>query len=319
MSALLLRGLDAIPISFGKSIVTIGNFDGVHCGHRWVIDHVVTRARECGAQAIAVTLDPHPAKLLRPDKAPRLITPGESKVHLLAETGLDAVLVLPFNETLRHTSAREFAQQVLHNALHAVEVHEGENFRFGYDAEAGTDGLSAFGNELGFSVHAYAPRQMRGGPISSSRIRTLLTAGELSHARALLGREFSIESTLASGRGYGARYAVPTINLAPYNELLPANGVYVTTLAVDGNSFTGVTNIGNRPTFGADSFAVETHLFDFHPIDLTETTPLQMTFHLRLRDELRFESPGALMLQIRRDIAKAHRYLRLRYPIADSR
>jgi riboflavin kinase / FMN adenylyltransferase len=316
MSAKIFRGLENLPSDLGNTVVTIGNFDGVHCGHRWVIDHVIDCARVLSARAIAVTLDPHPAKLLRPDRAPLLITPGERKLELLAETGLDAVLVLPFDATLANTSARDFATNVLHGALHAQEVHEGENFRFGHDAEAGTDGLAALGRELGFSVHAYAPQSMRGQAISSSRIRTLIAAGDLPQARALLGREFTVDSTPASGRGYGTQYAVPTINLAPYAELLPANGVYVTRLEIgEGNEavvFDGVTNVGNRPTFGADSFAVESHLFDFHPVALTETTPLRLTFELRLRDEIRFPSTEALKEQIGRDIAKAQRYLRLR-------
>src|SRR6187402_7259 len=322
MSAKIIRGLENLPPNLGNTVVTIGNFDGVHCGHRWVIDHVIDCARKLSARAIAVTLDPHPAKLLRPDRAPRLITPGERKLELLAETGLDAVLVLPFNTELANTSARDFATNVLHRALHAQEVHEGENFRFGHDAEAGTDGLAALGKELGFSVHAYAPQSMRGQAISSSRIRTLIAAGNLPQARALLGREFSIDSIPASGRGYGTQYAVPTINLASYSELLPANGVYITQLQIGegsaAESFDGVTNVGNRPTFGADSFAVESHLFGFHPVTLTETTPLRLTFQLRLRDEIRFPSPEALKVQIGRDIAKAQRYLHLRKTLKSS-
>ncbi|HVG27942.1 MAG TPA: riboflavin kinase, partial [Acidobacteriaceae bacterium] len=192
-------------------------------------------------------------------------------------------------------------------------------------------GLSQLGQEFCFSVRAWQPRLLRGAPISSSRIRSLLAAGEISHARALLGRSYSIRSTPASGRGYGTRYAVPTINLAPYPELLPANGVYVTTLQVGdtpsniptdipGNTpnpnsaarlFRGVTNIGNRPTFGADSFAVETHLFDFEPVDLTESTPLTLTFLHRLREERRFPSPELLRTQIGHDIRKAHRLFSL--------
>ena len=201
-----------------------------------------------------------------------LITPLDEKLRLLAETGLDQVLVLPFTDELRHWTARHFAERVLRDALHAVEVHEGETFRFGYQAEADIAGLSELGRELGFGVKAYVPCIARGAAISSSRIRALIAAGNLHEARALLGRSFAIRSTPAPGRGYGTRYAVPTINLAPYPELLPAHGVYVTTLRIgDGRVFRGVTNVGNRPTFGADSFAVESHLLDFEPVDLSET------------------------------------------------
>jgi riboflavin kinase/FMN adenylyltransferase len=296
----------------GSSVVTIGNFDGVHCGHRMVIASVLERARTLNVSAIAVTFDPHPAHVLHTASRLPLITPLDEKLRLLAETGLDQVLVLPFTDELRHWTARHFAERVLRDALHAVEVHEGETFRFGYQAEADIVGLSDLGRELGFSVKAYVPCIARGAAISSSRIRALIAAGNLHEARALLGRSFSILSTPASGRGYGTRYAVPTINLAPYPELLPAHGVYVTTLRIgDERVFRGVTNVGNRPTFGADSFAVESHLLDFEPVDLSETTSLELTFLRRLRAERRFESTEALRDQIQRDVRKALRFFAL--------
>ncbi|WP_158787703.1 riboflavin biosynthesis protein RibF [Granulicella sp. L46] len=296
----------------GSSVVTIGNFDGVHCGHRMVIASVLERARALKASAIAVTFDPHPAHVLHTASRLPLITPLDEKLRLLADTGLDQVLVLPFTDELRHWTARHFAERVLRDALHAVEVHEGETFRFGYQAEADIAGLSELGRELGFGVKTYVPCIARGAAISSSRIRGLIAAGNLHETRALLGRSFAILSTPASGRGYGTRYAVPTINLAPYPELLPAHGVYVTTLRIgDERVFRGVTNVGNRPTFGADSFAVESHLLDFEPVDLTETTPLELTFLRRLRAEHRFESTEALRDQIQRDVRKALRFFAL--------
>jgi riboflavin kinase/FMN adenylyltransferase len=296
----------------GPSVVTIGNFDGVHCGHRMVIASVLERARVLNASAIAVTFDPHPAHVLHTASRLPLITPLDEKLRLLAETGLDQVLVLPFTDELRHWTARHFAERVLRDALHAVEVHEGETFRFGYQAEADIAGLSELGRELGFGVKAYVPCIARGAAISSSRIRGLIAAGNLHESRALLGRSFAIRSTPASGRGYGTRYAVPTINLAPYAELLPAHGVYVTTLRIgEERLFRGVTNVGNRPTFGADSFAVESHLLNFEPVDLSETTPLELTFLRRLRAERRFESTEALREQIQRDVRKALRFFAL--------
>jgi riboflavin kinase/FMN adenylyltransferase len=308
----IARSLAELSSYASRSVVTIGNFDGVHCGHRMVIASVLERAKQLHAQSVAVTFDPHPAHLLRTDSRLPLITPLEQKLELLAGTGLDLALVLPFTEELRHWTARHFAERVLRDTLHAVEVHEGETFRFGHQAEADIGGLTALGRELNFAVRTYDPRISRGAAISSSRIRSAISNGNLPEARALLGRNFSIHSTPASGRGYGTKYAVPTINLAPYADLMPAHGVYVTTLKVgDEQTFRGVTNIGNRPTFGADSFAVETHLFDFVPVDLTELTPLEMTFLYRLRAERRFESPEALRAQIGLDVKKALRYFQL--------
>ena len=311
----IYRHLSELPSPGGPIIATIGNFDGVHLGHQTVIAEVIERARFLGGNSIAITFEPHPTRVLRPENPTKLITPTPRKLQLLAATGLDAALVLPFTEELCHTSAHGFATKILVGAIHVSEIHEGDNFRFGYHAEAGTDGLSALGRELGFETVIYAPQVVRGAAISSSRVREFLSAGNVSGARALLGRPFAIDSSPASGRGYGTRYAVPTINLAPYPELLPANGVYVTTLTIgegaDAAIFEAVTNVGNRPTFGADSFAVESHLLDFHPIDLSESTPLRLTFLKRLRAEQRFPSPESLVGQIRADVLRARRYFDL--------
>jgi riboflavin kinase/FMN adenylyltransferase len=308
---LIYRSLDEIPTDFGPTVATIGNFDGVHRGHQLVIDEVIRRAHELSARSLAITFDPHPVRVLRPETALPLITPLAEKLELLASTGIDAALVLPFTPELSHMTAREFASHVLRNRLGVIELHEGENFRFGYQAEAGIDTLDTLGRELGFHVQVYAPRSLRGKAVSSSRIRKLISAGDVRQARALLGQPFAILGTPAPGRGYGTRYTVPTINLAPYAELIPAIGVYITSLTVAGETFDAVTNVGNRPTFGADSFTIESHLLNFHPIELTETTPLTLAFLHRLRDEIRWPSPEALREQIGRDVRRAQRYFTL--------
>lgn len=311
----IYRHLAELPADFGPSIATIGNFDGVHRGHRCVISEVVRRARSLGIRSVAITFDPHPARILRPEIRLPLITPLPQKLELLATTGIDALLLLPFTAELSRMTARSFATEVLRDALHVTELHEGENFRFGYQAEAGVDSLEMLGQELGFDVRVYASRMLRGQAVSSSHIRQLVAQGDVSHARVLMGHPFAIQSTPASGRGYGTRYTVPTINLAEYTELLPANGVYIASLTVGAGpsqeTFDAVTNVGNRPTFGADSFAVESHLLNFHPIDLNEQTPLTLTFLRRLRAEMRFPSPEVLREQIGHDIAKAKRYFTL--------
>ena len=318
----IYRQLAELPAATAPVVATIGNFDGVHLGHQGVIAEVIARARFLGGLSLAITFDPHPARILRPEHPQPLITPLARKLELLADTGIDACLVLPFTEALGRSSARDFATQVLVRAVHVTEVHEGANFRFGHHAEAGVtgpSGLQALGRELGFSVTIYAPRSLRGAPVSSSRIRALIAAGDVSHARALLGVPFSVDSPPASGRGFGARYAVPTINLAPYPELLPAQGVYITTLTVGSGpaaeTFQAVTNLGTRPTFGPEfgpaSFAVESHLLDFHPIPLTRQTPLRLTFLLRLRAEERFADVETLRAQIARDVARARRFFAL--------
>jgi riboflavin kinase/FMN adenylyltransferase len=305
------RSIQEIPSGFGPSVASIGNFDGVHLGHRQILAAVVAQARTLGACAVAITFDPHPEQFLRPEQAPRLLTPIAERVHLLAQAGIDAVLALPFNEALATLPAREFVRGILAEALGVRGIHEGGNFRFGQRAEAGVRELEAFGREFGFSLQVHEPVRVRGLEVSSSAIRALVAAGDLARARWMLGRPFAVLSTQARGRGIGARLLVPTINLAAYDGLLPALGVYVTRLAIAGRSFQAVTNVGNRPTFGQASFAVESHILNFEPIDLDEQTPIELEFLLRLRGEIAWPNPEALKAQILKDVARAQRYFRL--------
>jgi riboflavin kinase / FMN adenylyltransferase len=307
----IYRSIEEIPANFGPSVVTVGNFDGVHRGHQDVIADVLARAHSLHARSVAVTFDPHPVRIVRPQASLRLITQLDQKLSLLAQTGIDAVLVLPFSRTLSRLTSREFARTILSGALGAMEVHEGENFRFGADAGADVRELSALGKEFGFKVCVHSAIARRGTIISSSAVRAAITAGNMRAARQLLGRPFEIFSTPAPGRGYGSRYTVPTINLAPYAELLPANGVYITCLRLNEEEFDSVTNVGNRPTFGEESFAVETHILNFHPISLDETTQLQLRFLDRIRAEFAWPSPETLKAQIGRDVARARHYFEL--------
>ncbi|HVC91177.1 MAG TPA: riboflavin biosynthesis protein RibF [Acidobacteriaceae bacterium] len=312
----IFHSIDEIPTNFRPSVVTIGNFDGVHRGHQAVIAEVIARARDLNAYSVAVTFDPHPIRILRPEVPLRLITLLDQKLGLLAQTGVGYVLVLPFTNTLSRLTAREFAHKILAEALGAVEVHEGENFRFGAGARAGVNELAILGEELRFQVRVHPPTTRRGTVVSSSAVRAAIADGNMRAARQLLGRPFEIFARPAAGRGYGSRYTVPTINLAPYKELLPANGVYITCLEVNGEIFPSVTNAGNRPTFGKESFAVESHILDFHPISLDETTHLQLRFLDRIRDEIEWPSPEALKEQIARDVARARHYFGLHEAVA---
>jgi len=307
----VFRSLREIPAGFGPTVAAVGNFDGVHLGHRSILRAAVAEARATGARAVAITFNPHPEQFLRPAHAPKLITPLSERLRLLAETVIDAVLVLRFDAALANLSPREFAEQILIAALGVRSMHEGQNFRFGRGATAGVPELAAMGKELGFSVHVHEAVRVRGLEVSSSAVRALVSAGDIRRARWMLGRTFSVLSTPASGRGIGTRLLVPTVNLAAYDGLLPALGVYVTRLKVGGRSFQAVTNVGNRPTFGEASFAIESHILDFEPIDLDETTPLELEFLLRLRGEKTWPSSEALKAQIFKDVARAKRYFAL--------
>jgi len=300
-----------VPAAFGPTLVSIGNFDGVHRAHSHVLREIVSRARQQSAKAMAVTFEPHPARILRPDCGLKLITPTPEKLRLLEGSGLDAVLLLPFGRDLSLMTPRQFAEEILKKQLHACEVHEGFNFRFGHKASGNVSMLAELGREMGFEVKVYPEMKLRGESVSSSQIRRLLNEGRISRARHLLGHPFSMLSTPGRGRGYGSKYTVPTINLSRYEEFVPKDGVYITRTRVAEECFDSVTNVGGRPTFGAESFAVETHLLNFHPIELGPETEVEIHFLERLRNEIKFPSIEALREQIARDVLKARRYFHL--------
>jgi riboflavin kinase / FMN adenylyltransferase len=311
----VFRSVREIEPGFGPCVAAIGNFDGVHMGHREILSSVVTEARGLGVRSIAITFDPHPEKFLRPHRAPGLLTPMDERVKLMAATGIDAVLVLPFDAELASMPAGDFVRDILVGALGVRGLHEGGNFHFGHGAQAGVSQLREFGAEFGFAVHVHKAVRVHGMEVSSSAVRALVAAGDVRRARWMLGRPFGVRSTQARGRGIGTRLLVPTVNLAAYEALLPGFGVYVTRLTLwgttGGRCFQAVTNVGNRPTFGEDSFAVESHILDFKAVEMDEETPLELEFLLRLRGEMKWPSPEALKAQIFKDVAKAKRFFRL--------
>ena len=323
------RSIAEVSSGFGPSVAVIGNFDGVHLGHRQILSAAAAEARARGFRSIAITFDPHPAQFLYPSVAPKLLTFLPQRLRLLATTGIDAVLVLPFNETLSRVTAREFVRDILVGVLDVRGLHEGASFRFGHGAKAGATELKEFGAEFGFGVEVHPAVRVHGMEVSSSAVRGLIAAGDVRRARWMLGRTFAVLSTPARGRGVGTKLLVPTVNLAPYEGLLPGFGVYVTRLTVSGRCFQAVTNVGNRPTFEGAGFGVETHILDFEPIDLYSTdenlhaeipeafrkeTSLELEFLSRLRGEKTWPSPEELKAQIFKDVAEAKRFFRILEP-----
>jgi riboflavin kinase/FMN adenylyltransferase len=304
--------LEEIPKDFGPTVVSVGNYDGIHIAHQSLIRSVCSSAKELNARSVVATFDPHPSRVLRPHGGPPMITPMARKIELLSEMGLDAVAVIPFTRDLSLMPPFEFAEEVLYNRLHAIEVHEGFNFRFGHKAEGDMERLCEFGHRLGFTVVTHTPILRGELVVSSSNVRAVVLGGKVALARHLLGHAFSIDSTPGRGRGYGAKYTVPTVNLARYDELTPALGVYVTEMRINDEHFQSVTNVGNRPTFGAESFAIESYILNFHPMDLSSNTPIRLSFLHRLRAEKKFPSTEALKEQIGKDVMRAQRYFRLR-------
>lgn len=303
--------LEEVPADFGPTLVSVGNFDGVHRAHTRVLENIVPRSRAQGLKSLAVTFEPHPIRILRPDSDLKLLTPTPEKLRLLEAAGLDAVLLLPFTRQLSLMTPNQFAHDILKIGLHAREVHEGSNFHFGNKAAGNVELLAEYGREMGFDVKVYSELRLRGEPVSSTRIRKLLANGQASRARHLLARPFSILSTPGRGRGYGSKYTVPTINLSRYVELVPEDGVYVTRTRVGKECFNSVTNVGTRPTFGAESFAIESHLLNFRPVEMNPDTEVEIHFLHRLRNEIKFPSVEALREQIGSDVRKARRYFQL--------
>src|SRR6266571_1583220 len=290
------------------SVVSIGNFDGLHLGHREILKSVVRRARELGLQSVAMTFSPHPTRFLAPDRAPRLISTLEQKIRLIENAGIDVLFLAHFDLSFSRLSPEEFIQQFLIDGLKARSVCVGGNFNFGYRQRGTIQTLRQFDTK--FEIVEVPPVRVRGTIVSSSRIRDLVTAGRVSRACRLLGRWIEIEGTLVAGSGRGRAMKVPTLNLQPDNELIPKMGVYVTRISLGERPFMdAVTNVGIRPTFGETDLTIETFVLnDPVPVDATEA---RLDFLYRLRDEKKFESPNELRSQIAQDVRRAQKLFRI--------
>jgi riboflavin kinase/FMN adenylyltransferase len=290
------------------STLAIGNFDGIHLGHQSILRAAVARAREINAVSTALTFDPLPQKVLRPDTAPLRVSTTEQRLQCFADLGVEAAVVLPFTHDLAKLSPQEFVDQILVRDLQVRAVFVGENFRFGHKQAGNARTLQEFGAQHGFEVIILPPVIYKGEIVSSTIIRREIAAGDVSHAGRLLGRPFVLTGKVVSGTGTGRRFTFPTLNLAPEQELLPAKGVYVTRTLFAGESRTrrSVTNIGVRPTFNGSSLSVETHVLE----PLAEATParIEVQFWKRLREEKKFSGPEELRAQIAKDIAAANKF-----------
>ncbi len=307
----LFRSLNEVPPDFGPSALTIGNFDGVHIGHRRILRRVREIAAEHDWKASVLTFDPHPARVVAPERAPRLMTTPEQRAALIREEEIQQVLILPFTADVARLTAEEFVEKILVARLGARAVVVGDNFRFGNKKAGDTRLLNALGERLGFFTEVVQAVSCRGMRVSSSGLREIVEAGDVARAGRLLRRPYALEGDVVPGRGVGSKKTVPTLNLAPSSELLPKVGVYVTrtTDLDDGRSWESVTNVGHRPTFGGDDrLSIETFLLD--PLEGETPRSIRLEFLRRLRDERKFESPEALQAQIFKDVTRARAYFR---------
>ena len=288
----------------GALHLALGVFDGVHLGHRAVVDAAVAGARESGGVAGVVTFEPHPIQVLAPGKAPRRILASlEHKERLLEALGVSVVVVLPFTAEFARREAREFAEELFGCAPDLRQVTVGEDWKFGHDRGGSAVFLREWGKDAGVQVDAVAPVMMEGERISSTRIRQAIRDGNLAAAAAMLGREFSVYGVVAHGRQLGAKIGTPTANIEVGDEQLPPDGVYVVQAEVGGVLRKGVGNLGMRPTVGAERRLLEVHLFDFAG-DLYGQE-MEVWFGAYLRGEEKFESVEALKVQIGKDLARA--------------
>ncbi|HET6372890.1 MAG TPA: bifunctional riboflavin kinase/FAD synthetase, partial [Candidatus Polarisedimenticolia bacterium] len=300
-----LEAAGAVP----APVVAIGNFDGVHLGHRKIIETVTERARALSGTSILMTFDPHPLSILRPAGRPPLILPMSEKIRILSTLGLDVLLIIRFTREFADLSAERFVEEILARKLAAKEVHVGANFHFGRGGVGDFELLKKEGARHGIKVSRVPEVFFDSRPVSSTRIRDNILKGAVDRAAAMLGTEYFIRGLVVHGRGRGAGLGFSTANLSTDNELIPSQGVYVTKGDVAGRIYPSVTNIGDRPTFGERERVVEAHLLDYVGPDLYGRT-MRLSFCRMLREERKFESPSALTLQIKKDVAAARAWFK---------
>ncbi len=293
------------------SVLAIGNFDGIHLGHQAILQEATNRAAKSGAVATALTFEPAPLKVLRPEAAPKRLSTNEQRLEWFRAVGVEAAVVMPFTLELSKLSPQEFVEKILVNELQVRALLVGENFRFGHKQAGDAQLLRDLGKVHGFDVASIPPIMAHSEIVSSTVIRREIAEGEVTQAGRLLGRPFVLTGSIVSGTGTGSKFTFPTLNLRADQELLPAGGVYITRTLLQGESKSrrSVTNIGVRPTFNGTALSIETHLLDF--FGTISAKRIELRFWKRLRSEKKFSSPDELRAQIAKDIASANRFFML--------
>jgi riboflavin kinase/FMN adenylyltransferase len=310
----IFRSLEEARHGFSPSAVTIGNFDGVHAGHRELMRRTVRIAEKWGVKPSALTFTPHPTRIVAPERAPKLLTTPEERCALMAAEGIEQVLILPFDRSVASLQPRDFVRAILQQSLGAKAVVVGDNFHFGKKQSGHVDTLSSLGPDLGIEAEIVPAVWRRGVMVSSSEIRRLLVAGKVAMAGRLLERPFSLSAPVVRGEGRGSKQTVPTLNLDMefiLDEMaVPATGVYVTRThdLESGSHWRSITNVGYRPTFGGRGMTIETYLFTPALVDTPGS--IKVEFLRRVRAERRFASAGELKSQILHDVARAQTWFR---------
>lgn len=304
---ILITDLKNIQKKFDNSILTLGNFDGLHLGHQELVRMIIRRARETGALSMVVTFRPHPLKILAPEKCPPLISIYEEKIKLFERLGIDVLVKIPFTLEFSAMPPEDFVRDVLCGTLGAKEIFVGYNYRFGKGREGDIRTLRGLGEKYGFTVREIEQIAFGGEVISSTKIRTLLREGDVEHAAKLLGRTYAITGIVVKGDGRGKGLGFPTANIAPKHSIIPADGVYAVRLIVREKVYDGIANIGMRPTFNKKVLAIEVHVFDFNEDIYGED--ISLYFIRKIREEKKFKGAEALVTQIKSDIETAKEIL----------
>lgn len=300
----VVSGLAGLPLDRERAVVTVGFFDGVHVGHRAVLGATASAARDREIPAVAVTFDRHPREILTPGREPRLLTTVERKSRLIAETGIDVLVILEFTEEFSRWPPERFMSDVLRDGLHAEHCVMGANFTFGFKAEGDVELLIAEGERFGFTAERVELRDLDGRTVSSSSIRDALAEGDLAWPHRALGRRFVLDGTVVSGAGRGQGLGFPTANLRTWPRLLlPGQGIYAGRVEVNGRRHVAAIDVGTNPTFGTEPLHVEAFLLDF-PDDELRGDTLTVEFWERLRDEVKFDSVDELVTAIATDVER---------------
>lgn len=296
--------------NFNNAVITIGTFDGVHLGHRTILQQVVSHAKELNGESIVLTFEPHPRKLLFPDQPLRILTPLQEKIDLITQAGINHVFVVPFTKEFAALSAEAYIQEFLVKHLHPKGIVIGYDHQFGHDRAGNINLLQAYENEGGFRVYEIPAKQIEDAAISSTKIRNALTAGHVADAANMLGRYYSLKGTVIAGAKIGRQLGYPTANISPLDaeQIVPQNGVYAIQGVIENITYKGMMNIGIRPTVSNElSLHIEAHLFDFS--EDIYNKQVEIIFVERLRDEQRFPSLDALKAQLGQDALHAKQVL----------
>ncbi len=298
----IVRGLRNLASAPASAIVTIGNFDGVHAGHKEIFRRVIEEAKRVNGTAVVYTFDPHPLKIVAPEFNLQLLTTFKKKMELIAEAGIDLTICADFDRTFARMHPRDFARKLM-NGLNMKKVFVGHDYSFGAGRQGGIDYLKKMGEELIFGLDVIDPVEVDGSRVSSTLIRECIAGGDVTQASRYLGREYSIAGKVVSGYSRGHAIGFPTANLDTPYEVIPAVGVYAGRVRLQGQIHNGVVNIGLGPTFDRDDFIVEVHLLD--KVGDIYGEEIELSFTARLRDEKKFDTVDDLKKQITEDIKKA--------------